>query len=166
MANSETPPSPQLFIETITAYQNTGALKAAIDLGLFTAIGGTPATAAEMAARCQCPERGIRILSDFMVILGFLTKDGTHYVLTPDSAVFLDQNSPAYAGGSAQFLLAPDIADGFDHLDCTIRSGRLHTSEFGTTAPDHSVWVEFARSMGPLMITAARGTAELVPLDP
>jgi ubiquinone/menaquinone biosynthesis C-methylase UbiE len=166
MPNPETPPSPQLFFDTINAFQKVGALKAAIDLDLFTAIGGTPATAAEIAACCQCPERGIRILSDSLTILGFLTKDGARYALTPDSAVFLDRNSPAYLGGAVDFFLAPGIADGFQNLATTVRSGRVHTSEHGTTAPDHPVWIKFARAMGPMMVPAAQGAAALVPLDP
>src|SRR5262249_10789199 len=100
MSQPENAPSPQLFFDTISSYQRTGALKPAVDLGLSTAIGSTPSTATEIAARCQCPERGIRILSDNLVILGFLTKDGAHYALTPSSTVFLDQNSPAYTGGA------------------------------------------------------------------
>ena len=74
---SDSTPSPQLFFETMNAYQRTSALKAAVDLGLFTAIGGTPSSASEIATRCQCPERGIRILNDYLTILGFLTKDGS-----------------------------------------------------------------------------------------
>ncbi|MES2923214.1 MAG: methyltransferase [Verrucomicrobiota bacterium] len=166
METPGTPPSPQLFFETMTAYQKSGALKAAIDLDLFTSIGDTPATAAEIAARCQCPERGIRILSDSLVIFGFLTKDGTRYAVTPDSAFFLDRNSPAYLGAAAGFLTAPAIADAFDNLAETVRSGHVHTSEHGTTAPDHPVWIEFARAMGPMMVPAAQGAAVLVALDP
>lgn len=165
MSNPANPPSPQLFFETINAFQKVGALKAAIDLGLFTAIGGAPATAPEIAARCSCPERGIRILCDSLTILGFLLKDGAAYRLTPDSAVFLDRNSPAYIGAAADFFLAPGINDAFHDLAATVRSGRIHTSEHGTTAPDHPVWLEFARAMGPMMVPAAQGTAALVPLD-
>jgi predicted O-methyltransferase YrrM len=160
------PPSPQLFFDTITAYYRTGALKAAIDLGLFSAIGNSPATAAEIAERCKCPERGIRILCDNMVILGFLKKEGDRYALTKDSAIFLTQNSPAYIGGVAKFFSAPAISDAFDNLAETIRKGRLHTSEHGTTAPDHPVWLEFARAMGPLMMPVAQGAAALASLDP
>ena len=159
-------PSPQLFFETINAFQRTAALKAAVDLELFTAIGSTPSTAAEIAARCQCPERGIRILSDNLAILGFLTKDGSHYALTPSSAVFLDKNSPAYFGSAVNFLLAPALTEAFTDLASTIRRGRLHTTEHGTTAPDHPAWVEFARAMGPMMGPAANGAADLVPLNP
>ena len=141
-------------------------MKAAIDLGVFTMIGGTPSTAAEIAARCDCPERGIRILCDNLTILGFLTKEGSLYALTPSSAAFLDQASPAYFGNAVNFLLAPGLTEAFTELAHTIRLGRLHTSEQGTTAPNHPAWVEFAQAMGPMMGPAARGAAALVPLDP
>lgn len=159
-------PSPQLFFETINIFHRTAALKAAIDLELFTAIGGTPSTAAEIAARCQCPERGIRILSDNLAILGFLTKEDLRYALTPSSAVFLDKNSPSYFGNAVKFLLAPGLTEAFADLAATVRSGRIHTSEHGTTAPDHPAWTEFARAMGPMMLPAAQAAAKLVPLDP
>src|SRR5262249_9265084 len=107
-----------------------------------------------------------RILSDYLTILGFLIKNGTSYALTPDSAFFLDQNSPAYMGNSVKFLLAPDLTEAYDNLAATIRSGRGHTSEKGTTAADHPVWIEFARAMGPMMVPCAQGAAALVPLDP
>lgn len=165
MPDASFEPSPLLFFETINAFHKTGALKAAVELGLFTAIGRAPATAGEIAARCQSSERGIRILCDFLTIIGFLTKDGTRYALTPDSAIFLDKNSPAYLGDSVKFLLAPGLTGAFDDLASTIRSGRVHTSEQGTTAPDHPVWVEFARTMAPLMIASAQGAAELISLD-
>lgn len=166
MSDTAPPPSPQLFFETINAYQKTGALKAAIELGLFTAIGASPSTAEQIAKRCGCPERGIRILSDNLAIMGFLTKEDSRYSLTPSSATFLDQNSPAYFGSSVNFLLGPGLTEAFSDLAATIRQGRLHTTEHGTTEPDHPAWIEFARAMGPMMGPAAQGAAELVPLDP
>ncbi len=165
MTAPDNAPSPQLFFETINAFQKSAALKAAIDLGLFTAISGKPATAAEIATLCQCPERGIRILADNLTILGFLTKDGACYALTPSSAAFLDQKSPAYFGAAVKFLLAPGLTEAFTDLASTIRRGRLHSSEQGTTAPDHPAWVEFARAMGPMMMPTSQAAAELVPLD-
>ena len=166
MSAPDNAPSPQLFFETINAFQKSAALKAAIDLGLFTAIGNESATAAELATLCQCPERGIRILADNLTILGFLTKDTESYALTPSSAVFLDQKSPAYMGAAVKFLLAPGLTEAFTDLASTIRRGRLHTTEQGTTAPDHPAWVEFARAMGPMMVPTSQGAAELLTLDP
>ena len=165
MSDPDHAPSPQLFFETINAFQKSAALKAAIDLGLFTAIGNKSATAAELATLCQCPERGIRILADNLTILGFLTKAGEIYALTPSSAVFLVESSPAYMGAAVKFLLAPGLTEAFTDLASTIRRGRLHTTEQGTTAPDHPAWVEFARAMGPMMVPTSQGAAELVTLD-
>ena len=166
MSDAASPPSPQLFFDTINAYQSTAALKAAIDLKVFTHMGGNPATASEIAARCDCPERGIRILCDHLTVLGFLTKGGDRYALTPSSAVFLDESSPAYFGAAVNFLLAPSLTEAFTDLAQTIRKGRLHTTEHGTTAPDHPAWIDFAQAMGPLMFPVAEGAAALVTLDP
>lgn len=166
MSETSTSPSPQLFFDTINGYHKTGALKAAIELNLFTTIGNTPSTVAEIAAKCQCPERGIRILCDYLTLIGFLTKDDSRYALTPDSATFLDRKSPAYLGGSIDFLLTSELTEAFTDLSRTIRNGRLHTSERGTTAPDHPIWIEFARKMGPMMYATANGAAALVKLDP
>ncbi|MFC5453679.1 methyltransferase [Prosthecobacter fluviatilis] len=167
MSEPHTAPSPQLFFETINAFQKSAALKAAVDLGLFAAIGEPPATAtaAEIAERCQCPLRGIRILADNLAIMGFITKEGGSYALTPSSAVFLLPQSPAYMGGAVNFLLAPGLTEAFTDLASTIRLGRLHTTEHGTTAPDHPAWVEFARAMGPMMMPTSQGAAALAPLD-
>jgi ubiquinone/menaquinone biosynthesis C-methylase UbiE len=164
MSASE-PPSPVLFFDTPVAYQNTAALKAALELKLFTAIGQAKLTSAELAARCGAVERGIRILSDYLTILGFLEKDEDRYSLTRDSAVFLDEKSPAYAGGAAAFLLSPAIREAFDELAAAARKGGTAQSPEGTMAPEHPVWIDFARGMAPLMIPPARALAELLPLE-
>ena len=53
-------PSPVLFFQTINAYQRTEALKAAIELEVFTAIGEGKTTADKIAERCKASERGTR----------------------------------------------------------------------------------------------------------
>jgi len=164
MSNSE-PPSPLLFFDTLVAYQDTAALEAALELSLFTAIGQSAATAAELATKCGAAERGIRILADYLAILGFLEKSGDRYSLTRDSATFLDQNSPAYAGGAAAFLLSPTIRSAFDELAAAARKGGTAQSEEGTMAPDHPVWIDFARGMAPIMTLPAQVLAGLLPLD-
>jgi len=68
-------PTPQLFFQTINAYQRTEALKAAIELEVFSAIGDESATFQDIARKCGTSERGMRILCDFLCIMGFLTKD-------------------------------------------------------------------------------------------
>jgi hypothetical protein len=64
--------SPELFIDGVWAFQVTAALKAAVELDLFTKIGEGATTSAELAHRVGASERGVRILSDFLTIKGFL----------------------------------------------------------------------------------------------
>jgi cyclopropane fatty-acyl-phospholipid synthase-like methyltransferase len=159
-------PSPDLFFDTLTAYQKTGALKAAIDLDLFTALADAPATAAEVSKACHAAERGVRILCDYLTVLGFLQKAGDQYSLTPDSAVFLNRKSRAYAGGVAEFLLSDHLTSAFKRLTESVRKGGTAESPQGSTTPEHPMWMTFAESMGGLMTQAAKGLAELLPLDP
>ena len=159
-------PSPDLFFDTLTAYQKTAALKAAIDLNLFTALADAPATAAHIAKACNAAERGVRILCDYLTVLGFLQKSGDQYNLTLDSTVFLSRKSPAYAGGVADFLLSDHLTSAFKRLTEAVRKGGTAESQQGSTAPEHPMWMTFAQSMGSLMAQAAAGLAELQPLDP
>ena len=101
-------PSLELFFETLNAYQRTEALKAAIELDLFTAIGEGNRKPAALAGRCGASERGLRILCDFLVTIGFLMKTDGNYELTADSAMFLDKRAPTYVGGAVGFLASPD----------------------------------------------------------
>jgi ubiquinone/menaquinone biosynthesis C-methylase UbiE len=162
MSEQMTPPSPERFFETVNAYQRPAAIKAAVELDLFTALGEGRKTAAELAERCEASERGVRILCDYLVIIGFLTKDEGGYGLTQDSAVFLDRRSPAYMGGTLEFLLAPSLVAGFDDLAATVRKGGTVMPEGGTVAPENPVWVKFARAMAPMMAMAAENIAGLL----
>ena len=155
-------PSPLLFFRTITAYQQTAAIKAAIELDLFTAVAHGQQKIAEIARHAAAPQRGIRILCDYLVLLGFMTKQDDRYALTADSATFLDKRSPAYAGSVIQFMLSPQITGGFDDLTAAVRGNGTFIKEQGTVAPEHPVWVRFAKAMAPMMAMPAELLATLV----
>jgi ubiquinone/menaquinone biosynthesis C-methylase UbiE len=159
-------PSPQLFFQTINAYQRTEGLKAAIELETFTAIGEGNSTAPEIAKRCGTSERGMRILCDFLSILGFLNKDGSRYSLTPDSAMFLDKRSPAYLGGAIEFISTSELTEGFKNFAEAVRKGATTMTGGGTVAPDNPIWVKFARAMAPMMALPAQLMAKLVDPSP
>ena len=162
MSAQTTQPSPQLFFETITAYQRTAAIKAAIELDVFTAIAEGKTTAAEIGKRCGAAERGARILCDYLVIHGFLTKQGERYGLTQDSSLFLNRNSPAFVGSAIEFLASPMVMEGFSLLTEAVRKGGTPKSDGATTSPENPMWVRFARGMAPLMRPAAETMAKLV----
>jgi SAM-dependent methyltransferase len=155
-------PSPQLFFQSINAYQRTEALRTAIELETFSAIGEGNTTVPEIAKRCKTSERGMRILCDFLCIMGFLNKEENAYSLTPDAAMFLDKRSPAYLGGAVEFLSSPMLTEGFKNLTEAVRKGGTAMSDEGTIAPEHPVWVKFARGMAGMMALPAQLMAKLV----
>ncbi len=164
MANpSPTPqPSLQLFFETVNAFHRTAALKAAIELDLFTAIGEGVETPQALAARTKASERGVRILCDYLAVAGFLTKAGGRYNLTLDSRTFLDRRSPGYVGGALEFLLSPTLTDAFRELTAAVRQGSTALGQDGIIAPEHPGWVKFARAMAPVMRMPAELVAKLL----
>ncbi len=149
-ATPHQPPTPQRFFDAVNAYQQTDALKAALELEIFTAIGEGNTTPAAIANRCEAAERGVRILCDFLTIHGFLTKEGSHYGLAPDSAIFLNRQSPAYLGSAVEFMLTPRLREGNARLTEAVRQGGTALGE-GTLEPENPDWVKFAQAMMPLV---------------
>src|SRR5256885_9522008 len=87
--------SPSNFINRLFfGYQNSAALKAALELDVFTAIGEGSTDVAALATRCNAAQRGIVALCDSLVVMGFLTKTSDRYTLSSDAAAFLDRRSP------------------------------------------------------------------------
>jgi len=158
-------PNPALLFDTINAHQRTEAIKAAIELSLFSAIASGNTSAKEIAQACGASERGTRILCDYLVIIGFLTKQEGIYALTPDSAMFLDKSSPAYMGTVIEFMLSPMLTDNFKDLTGVVKKGGS-ISDQATIAPDHPVWVKFARAMAPMMAMPSQLLAQLVDPTP
>lgn len=161
MASQSGPqPGPEGIFEAMLAHQRTAALKAAIELDLFTAISEGADTVVALAARAKVTERGVRILCDYLAILGFLTKENHRYALTPESAMYLDRRSPACIASIAGFMTLPEKMDAFKDLATVIRTGRPALSGgAGSISPENPMWVDFARSMGSMQMPAARELA-------
>ena len=162
MTMSKNMPSAEIVFDTLFAYQRSTALKSAIDLELFTAIDEGARTAPAIAKRCHASERGTRILCDFLSTIGLVRKSDGNYELTPESATFLSQRSPAYLGTTARFLLRPELKGDFDNLTEAVRLGGVPPSGNNIVAEENPIWVEFARSMMPMMVPAAQAIADLV----
>src|SRR5438270_5897848 len=78
--------TPERFFNAINAHQQTAAIKAAVELDIFTAIAEGNTTAAAISSRCKTAERGARILCDFLTVNGFLAKSGDQYSLAAAAA--------------------------------------------------------------------------------
>ena len=138
--------SPDLFIDAALAFQQTAAIKAAVELDLFSEIARGTNTADGLAKRTGAAERGIRILCDYLTVRGHLEKLGDEYRLTAATAVFLDRSSPSWIGSIVEYLAAPEIIRLFlDEPASYVRNGG--SIGMANNAPDHPIWVKFARAM-------------------
>ncbi|PHS05971.1 MAG: methyltransferase type 12 [Blastopirellula sp.] len=144
-------PNPEIIFSTLNAYQRSAALKGAIDLGLFTAVGQGNDTPEKIAAVCQADARAVRMVCDFLVVDQLLLKQNHRYTLSPTAAVFLDEKSPQYLGSIAKFTNDPILLTAFTDMKAVMQNGGTVLPQGGTTQLDFDRWVEFAESMEPLM---------------
>ena len=149
------PLTPGVVFENLQAYQRTFALKAAIELDIFGAVGQGLGDVASIARHASASERGIRILCDFLVVSGLLEKVEGRYLHTPSSAAFLDPSSPTCLASITRFLALPAMREPFEHLAEIVRSGRTVLPGEGSVESENPIWVEFAQSMGPMMAPLA-----------
>lgn len=152
--------SPVLFFDMMQAYQRTAALRAAVELGMFGAVGEGPGDVPSIARKCSSSERGIRILCDFLTIQGLLIKENGAYRNSEMSAFFLDPRSPACLASATQFLGNPMMVREFDHLADVVRKGHSLLPGQASVEPENPLWVQFAESMAPLVAPAAAPFAE------
>jgi len=150
----------ETILDLFVAFHRTAALRSGVELDVFTAIAEGVDTASALAARCEAADRGIRILCDYLTVIGLLRKHGDRYTLGPDAATFLDRRSPACIGSIVTSVAGEANLQAFAQLTAAVRRGGTALADRGTLAPEHPAWVEFARAMvpagaflGPLLAT-------------
>ncbi len=79
------------------------AVLSAVELGLFTELAERKMTASEIANVLGLNQRAVPDFPDALLALGLVRREGdgpnSVYSNTPESAAFLDRNSPDYIGG-------------------------------------------------------------------
>lgn len=95
--------SPARIMEVGMAFWPSKVLLSAIELGVFTALGTTSLTGAELQTRLRLHPRANPDFFDTLVALRFLERDGdgpqARYRNTAETATFLDRSSPQFMGG-------------------------------------------------------------------
>src|SRR5436190_23146543 len=158
-------PTPERIWQIITGYQMTAAMKAAVEIELFTKIAEGHTTTDAIAAATGSAERGIRILCDTLTVLGFLEKAGNEYSLADDAALFLVKSSPAYLGTVTDFILSPQQKAGFENLTAAVKNGGAVADENASLDPESPMWATFARSMTGMMVPSAQKMASELGYD-
>ena len=154
--------TPERIFSTLNAHQQTAALKAAVDLDIFTAIDEGHNRVEPLAKKVHASERGLRILCDYLTVFEFLKKEDGRYSLSADAALFLSRRSPAYMGTIVEFLTNPQHFENIAQLTEAVRKGGTASQRGSNFAPNDALWVSFARSMAPLTIPTAVFIADLV----
>jgi 2-polyprenyl-3-methyl-5-hydroxy-6-metoxy-1,4-benzoquinol methylase len=143
------------------AYLTTAALIGGVKLGIFTTIGGGTKTPDALAKATGASARGVRILCDYLTIIGLLEKLETEYRLTPASKRYLYSTSPMAVGESLDFLAAPEMmALVLDDPASYVRNGG--STGLAHIASDNRVWVRFAHAMVPYARVTAKRVAAYV----
>ncbi len=153
-------PTPERIMGIVEGFQRSAILKGAIDLSVFTEIAAGSDTASAMAVRCEADEHGIEMLCNSLTVMGLLEKTGDRYRLVADAAQFLDKASPAYLGGITSFLLAPEMMKSWSDVASVVRRGG--PEGLANIAPEHPIWIDFAKGMGAFVALTAKMIAELV----
>ena len=146
--------SPDLFMDAVLAYQQTAAIKAALELDLFSEIGKGNETVEGLARTTGAAVRGVRILCDYLTARGHLEKHVDQYRLTQSTAAFLDRRAPSWMGSVVEYLAASEMMTLFlSDPTAFVRNGG--SIGLANNAPDHPIWVKFARAMGPSRVPLA-----------
>lgn len=119
--------TPERIIQVGMGFWPARILQAATKLGLFTALGQSPMTGAQIAGALGLAPRAVPDFPDALVALKFLQREGDGpealYSNSEEAATFLDANSPAYVGGFLEMAhdrLYPFWGD----LDKGLRTGK------------------------------------------
>src|SRR5690349_8220561 len=133
MANEQTStqgpggPTPERIAQIAWGFAPAHALASAVDLRLFTHVAEGRTTLPELQAATGASGRGLGMLVNSMVGLGFLSRSGAgekaRYALTPEAEVFLVEGRPGYYGGFIQ-MAASQMAPSWMGLTDSVRTGK------------------------------------------
>src|SRR6187431_2812196 len=94
-------PSP--ILQTAFGFWASKVLLTAVEFDVFGKLGAQRLTGKELGAKVGLHPRAIADFFDALVAMKFLDREGdgpsAKYSNTPDSALFLDEESPRYVGG-------------------------------------------------------------------
>lgn len=150
-------------MEAINGIQKAAVARAAVELDVFTLLARGHNTVESLAIATGCAPKGIRVLMDALTVLEMVDKQNGAYRLTPDSAVFLNRDSPEFMADSILFTHSDFVQRAFQSFTEAVRIGGAAVDAEGTVGAGHPVWIQYARGMMALARPQARTVVELAP---
>jgi C-methyltransferase len=137
------------------------ALKAAIELDLFTHMANGHRTAAAVAQAAGASERGTTSLLNALSALGVLSKRDREYELSPEARAYLSRTSPLYVEDLVFGIAAPWEWDAFGRLADAVRTGKATIYPY--MKGDESACLEkMVRGIGTLAASSAEQICDLL----
>ncbi|HYA36422.1 MAG TPA: methyltransferase [Candidatus Binataceae bacterium] len=145
------------IVAIASGHAEARAIQVALKLGVFEALAKSSLDEDELARAIGAEPRGVRILADALVAIGFLGKDAQRFRLDSSARDFLVRSSPRYVGD--MILFEAELWDTWEKLEETVRTGKPSRipDMFQGTPQDTS---RFIRAMD--SIVRSRGDAEYV----
>ena len=162
------PLNPAKIMQLGVGFWGSKALLSAIELELFTVLARGPRDAETLRLQLGLHPRSARDFFDALVALGMLSRTGTRYANTPETALFLDRNKSSYVGGILEMANAR-LYRFWGSLTEGLRTGQAQneakTGEdfFGTLYADPQRLEGFLKAMTGLSIGSARSIARKFP---
>ena len=161
-------PDPAPILQLGLGFWASKTLLSAVELGVFTELAHEPLDAETLRARLGLHPRATLDFLDALVALGMLQRDERGYVDTPETALFLDRESPAYVGGLLEMAnerLYPFWASLTEALRTGQPQSEIKTGGnfFGVLYQDEERLRQFMRCMTGLSTGASRAIAAKFP---
>ncbi|RJQ78616.1 methyltransferase domain-containing protein [Pseudonocardiaceae bacterium YIM PH 21723] len=147
------------------AFPGSRTLLSATELGLFTALADGGLDCEQLRERLGVHPRGARDFFDTLVALGMLEREDGVYRNTPETARYLDRNSPDYLGGVLE-LTSIWIFQDWAGLTESLRTGEPRTAGpdlFDELYADPVMTRRFQRAMTHFSLPAIRAIIERYP---
>ena len=127
MVDTNSQLDPGHILQTAFAFWSSKVLLTAVEFGLFTKLGDSRLTGAELGAQLGLHPRAISDFFDALVAMRFLDREGegptARYFNTPAGALYLDSRQPRYVGGMLVMLNAR-LFKFWNDLPEALRTGR------------------------------------------
>lgn len=151
-------PRPDRLMQFAWGYAPPLIIGTAVRQKLFDHLDAGPKNIEDLSRDTGLSPRGLRALLNSLVSLDLLTKDGTRYSLTPESATFLVTTKPSFQGGLFRHI-STRMVPKWLHLEDAARTGRpaaaVNQEDTGS-----AFFQQFVEDIFPMSYGAARALAD------
>jgi ubiquinone/menaquinone biosynthesis C-methylase UbiE len=159
--------APVPAVEALFGMLHSRIIMAGVRLGIFTALGSSCATAAELAMRLDLQPEGTRLLCNALTAAGYLRRDSSgRYRLRPIAQRYLVPSSPHYTGHYVEYNY--DQWEWIARLEEIISTGEAIDLHRELGAPDFARvpgnWSRYLEGLADLAQEVAPEIAAKVPI--